>query len=83
MIYFNDKNPIMTFAMKYQETRFLEEELKRRESLIKQEISSEGQEMICVDKNTIKVENLNREEQIRMHFEMELEKKVKSWKRKK
>ena len=76
----------MTFAMKYKETdksRFLEEEQKRMDYLIKQEMSSEGQEMICVDKNTIKVENLNREEQIRMHFEKELEKKVKSWKRKK
>ena len=63
--------------MKYQETdksRILEK-LKRREALIKQEMPSEGQEMICVDKNTIKVENLNREEKIIIHFEKESEKR--------
>ena len=72
-----------TSKLKYQETdkyRFLEEELKRRESLIKQEMLNEAQGKICVDIDTFNAENQHREEQIRMQFEKELEKKEKELK---
>ena len=54
--------------------------MKRRESLIKQEMLNEAQGKICVDKDTNNVENQHREEQIRMHFEKELDKKEKKLK---
>ena len=63
-----------TSKLKYQETdksRFLEEESKRRESVIKLEMLNGAQGKICVDKDTINVENQHKEEQIRMHFEKE------------
>ena len=40
-------------------------------------MSNEAQEKICADKKTINVETQYREEQIRMNFEKELEKKEK------
>ena len=52
-------------------SRFLQEKLKRRESLIKQELSNGALEKACEDKNTINVENQHREEQIRKPFEKE------------
>ena len=43
-------------------------------------MSNEAQEKIHADKKTINVGNQYREEQIRMHFEKELEKKEKELK---
>ena len=54
--------------------------MNRREFLIEQEMSNEAQEKIHADKKTINVGNQHREEQIRMHFEKELEKKEKELK---
>ena len=44
---------------------------------------NEAQGKICVDKDTINVENQHKELQIRMHFEKELDKKEKKLKYKK
>ena len=44
-------------------------------------MSNEAQEKICADKKTINVENQYREEQIRMNFEKEFEKKEKRLKK--
>ena len=81
--YMLDLSVYDTSKLKYQETdksRFLEEEPKRRESLIKREMLNEAQGKICVDKDTINIENQHKEEQIRMHFEKELDKKEKELK---
>ena len=78
-----DSSVYDTCIRKNQETdklRLLEEELKRRETLIKQEMLKEAQENRCADKKAINVENKHREEQIRMQFEKELDKKEKELK---
>ena len=78
-----DSSVYNTCKLKHQETdkvRLLEEELKRRETLIKQEMLKEAQENICADKKAINAENKHREEQIRMQFEKELDKKEKELK---
>ena len=78
-----DSSVYDTCKLKHQETdkvRLLEEELRRRETLIKQEMLKEAQENICADKKAINVENKHREEQIRMQFEKELDKKEKELK---
>ena len=78
-----DSSVYDTCKLKHQETdkvRPLEEELKRRETLIKQEMLKEAQENICADKNAINAENKHRGEQIRMQFEKELDKKEKELK---
>ena len=78
-----DSSVYDTCKLKHQETdkvRFLEEELKRRETLIKQEMLKEAQENICADKKATNTENKHREDQIRMQFEKELDKKEKELK---
>ena len=78
-----DSSVYDTCKLKHQETdkvRLLEEELKRRETLIKQEMLKEAQENICADKKAINAEKKHREEQIRMQFEKELDKKEKELK---
>ena len=78
-----DSSVYDTCKLKHQETdkvSLLEEELKRRETLIKQEMLKEAQENICADKKAINAENKHREEQIRMQFEKELDKKEKELK---
>ena len=54
-----DSSEYDTCKLKHQETdkvRLLEEELKRRETLIKQEMLKEAQENICADKKAINAE---------------------------
>ena len=78
-----DSSVYDTCKLKHQETdkvRLLEEELKRRETLIKQKMLKEAQENICADKKAINAENKHREEQIRIQFEKELDKKEKELK---
>ena len=78
-----DSSVYDTCKLKHQETdkvSLLEEELKRRETLIKQEMLKEAQENICADKKATNTENKHREDQIRMQFEKELDKKEKELK---